>query len=186
MVSGWKSRLDKVIRIEEDENLVLHEISTGRPLEPGAHVTVIVHPGDASGEPGIDGALASLCASLEARRAAGDRMVVLHRFSSTYMDPAGRWSQRESPPCREWFSLVTAICRQPDSLQFYGDHLDDFCARIVPGLAGAEAILVTGLWGDEADGCAATVARSLEEAGLPARLDPDVPLAWDREDFEPG
>ena len=118
---------------------------------------------------------------LEERMDAGCGVIVLHRFSSVYMDPRHDYAVRERAPVRDWFRAVARACNDRQSWQLYGDHLDDFSARVAPVLVRADEILVTGLWGDAADGCAAQVVRHLSQAGLPVRLGEHVPRAWARE-----
>lgn len=179
-MKGWRAQVAGIVRAEEDENSDLHEIVAVPDFPLSSRVTILVHPGDASDEAGIDAALAGMTRDLEERMDAGDAMIVLHRFSSVYMDPRHDYAVRERPPVRDWFRAVGRACSDRRSWQLYGDHLDDFSARVAPVLVGAQEVVVTGLWGDADDGCAARVVRHLSEAGLPARLGEHVPRAWER------
>ena len=177
--ADWRSRVAGIAADEEDENTELHDLTAAALVADPSPVLIIVHPGDASDEPGIEDALEGMQVTL-LQRAEDCRVIVLHRFSSVYMDPDHDYAVGERISCQDWFEAVGDICVRPETIHFYGDGLDDFCERIAAGLRGAAEILVTGLWGDEEDGCAATVARNLAARGLPARLDDRSPKAWER------
>ena len=153
----WRSRVAEIAAEEEDENTELHDLTAAALVADPSPVLIIVHPGDASGEPGIEDALESMQVTLR-QRAKDCRVIVLHRFSSVYMDPDHEYAVGESLTCQDWFEVVAELCDGPDTIQFYGDGLADFCARIADLLCEAREVLVSGLWGDEEDGCAATVA----------------------------
>lgn len=178
-MSGWRDKVAGIVETEEDENLALHELAMDDLSAHSSPVLIVVHPGDASGEPGIDASLEGMQATLRLR-APDCRLVILHRFSSCYMDPDHAYAVAERRSCCDWFEAVSEICESPETTQFYGDILEDFCDRIAPGLGTASDVLVTGLWGDAEDGCAAIVARRLAECGLRVRLDPASPKAWER------
>lgn len=180
----WRVRVAEVAAGERDENTELHDLSGVAPCLGSVPILIIVHPGDASDEPGIDDALEAMQMTLR-RHAEECRVLVLHRFSSVYMDPDHDFAVGERAACQDWFDAVAVICDRPDTIHFYGDGLGDFCDMIAPVLAQTSGILITGLWGDPEDGCAATVARNLAERGLPARLDEGSPRAHDRAGFEP-
>lgn len=172
--------IDGLIRgIAEREGDVNHELHLLRVRERDGSepVVVIVHPGDASGEPGIRGALDNMTQELGwARDKGGIRFIVLHRFSSSYDGQYGENSQ-----CEDFFEEVREVGLDADHL--YGDHLDQFCDWFRSLGVRPPELLVTGLWGDPEDGCVAAVARGLSDLG--AVLSADCPLAWDREEPEP-
>lgn len=180
-MTDWREEVARIAAIEEDENTELHELSALAPCPHPGPVLIIVHPGDASDEPGIDECLEAMQVTLHKRQ--GDcRIIVLHRFSSVYMDPDHDYAVGERASCQDWFEAVAEVCDHPDTVQLYGDGLAEFSDRIAPVLARASEVLITGLWGDVEDGCAATVARHLAERGLPARLDEGSPKAWERDE----
>lgn len=169
-------RIRAIVEDEGDTNFKLH-ILRFRDLPDGCPVVIIVHPGDASGEPGIRGPLDNMTQGLEwAAEDPATRFIILHRFSSSYDGEFGENSQ-----CDDWFEKIREVGVRADHL--YGDQLDQFCDWFRSLGVTPETILVTGLWGDPDDGCAAAVARGLADLG--AVLSNDCPLAWDRDDLEP-
>lgn len=165
---------------EGDKNITLHDlVDAPRPIR-WEDAVVIVHPGDASDEPGISDALRMMTASLRAIRPE-THVVVIHRFSSVYMDRDHEYAVTESRSCESWFSEVNRLCDLPHTRQIYTDMLDSAASLLAPELMDCGQVIVTGLWADEADGCAYTIARELQKKGVPSFLDPSAPRAWERE-----
>lgn len=179
----WRDAVARIADEEEDENVTLHHLTSLDMLHHAVPVLIIVHPGDASDEPGIRDALEAIRGTVE-KMGEECQVIVLHRFSSVYMDPDHPFAVGEHLSCQDWFETVGEVCDKPETVQLYGDTLDAFCTTIAPVLRGAGPITVTGLWGDDEDGCAAMVARGLAERGLAALLDDACPKAHDRN--EPG
>ena len=171
--SQIRGKIDEIVADEGDENFSLHVLHDQGPGDPGSPLLIVVHPGDASGEPGIDAALEDLTREVRRSRAAS-RILVLHRFSSSY---PGNYPETDA--CDDWFSEVAGLGR--DASHLYGDHLDqaaDWVRQNRPVLANTP-VIITGLWGDPEHGCAWAMARHLSDMG--AVLSDHCPLAEVRE-----
>ena len=167
------SAIAGIVALEACENLSLHVLrfAEHRPIARGT--TLVVHPGDASAEPGIAAHLEAMSADLDCAVARGDHIVVLHRFSSSY---DGGFI--EEIACSRWFNAVANAGVAADHL--YSDQLDAVNFWLLKNLAADPGypLRVTGLWGDEKDGCAAFIARGLASIG--AVLYDQCPKARDR------
>jgi len=175
------ARILEIANLEESENFDLHLLPGPSAFSGARRLVVIVHPGDALDEPGIDDCLESMTAELRERIVCEDDILVVHRFSTSYI--LGFEDARHAE--REWFDTIRDLPAR--TVHIYGDQLDQVIAHISGLAQGNEHadLLVTGLWGDKDHGCAAEVSRGLRELGLPAELSKHSPKAEMRMMDEP-
>lgn len=119
-MSDWREEIGRIAEEEGDENLSISVIS---PLAPGdaRPALIIVHPGDASGEPGLDEALDAITGTVRSAIEQGEDIIVLHRFSSSYFDPGSGYTGPETPSCDYWFGQVIDACEAEGTAHYYGD-----------------------------------------------------------------
>lgn len=180
-IALWRGPLAEIVAEEADENHGVRVVHPGDRVPMGHGALVVVHPGDASDEPGVCEALERMTRTLrETRLDPFRRVVIVHRFSSAYMDPSSDMAVEERPACARWFSEVVKSCDDQVTVQVYGDHMDQVAEALAPEIGDAGGIVLTGLWGDGEDGCVTALAESLKSLGLAVEEDPDCPRARDR------
>lgn len=86
-MSDWREDAGE----EGDENLSISVISRLAPRD-ARPALIIVHPGDASGEPGVDEALGAITGTVRSAIEQGEDIIVLHRFSSSCFDAGSAYA----------------------------------------------------------------------------------------------
>lgn len=162
----WE-RFNAIRDDEQDENLELHVLFDNPDRDPSRPLVIVVHPGDAV-EPGMD-------ESHEFTGALGDDLdrwlyrnkrngavdaVVLHRFSSDYIESGGT-----SSCSQEWAEAVIDAMRTGSTL--YSDRLEETAAWIAEryDVGSRSEVYMTGAYADPESGCITAIGTALQKHG---------------------